>query len=62
MQRLALAAIIAGSMALGLASRTDAAPITCPSPQVATKVVGGWECVNHGGNTSGAAETKNPND
>jgi len=41
---------------------TFAAPITCPPPQVAEKTDNGWACVNNGGNTSGAAETKNPND
>lgn len=38
-------------------------PITCPNGQVSENVKGeGWACVNGGGNTSGAAETKNPND
>lgn len=44
---------------------TAAAPITCPPPQVAVhdfEGVPGWVCVNHGGNPSGANETKNPND
>lgn len=41
---------------------TSAAPITCPPPQVAVHDGDGWDCVNHGGNESGAAETKNPND
>lgn len=43
-------------------SSVSAAPITCPKPQVATHTDNGWFCVNNGGNTSGAAETKNPND
>lgn len=46
---------------LGSAS-ASAAPITCPPPQVAVHDDDGWDCVNHGGNESGAAETKNPND
>ena len=39
-----------------------AAPITCSGNQVATKVAGGWDCVNNGGNSTGSERTKNPND
>jgi hypothetical protein len=38
-----------------------AAPIDCPGGQTATKVAGGWDCVNKGGNTSNAEDPKNPN-
>ena len=35
-----------------------AAPITCPSGQTATKTDAGWQCVNNGGNPSGAGTHK----
>jgi hypothetical protein len=38
-----------------------AAPIDCPNGQTATKVSGGWACVNNGGNQSNAQDPKNPN-
>lgn len=38
-------------LVLGTAGIASAAPINFPSGQTATKVGGGWECVN-GGNTS----------
>ena len=44
------------------AQESAAAPITCPSGQVATKTSSGWKCVNKGGNPSSSAHTKNPND
>ncbi len=39
----------------------NAAPIDCPNGQTATKLSGGWDCVNNGGNTSNAEDPKNPN-
>lgn len=56
---IALALIVS---VFGVSASASAAPITCPPPQVATHTDDGWFCVNGGGNTSGAAETKNPND
>jgi uncharacterized membrane protein len=53
----ATAALLASSAAPALAD-----PITCPPGQHSEKVNGVWKCVNNGGNTSNAAETKNPND
>ncbi|HEX6418651.1 MAG TPA: hypothetical protein VFZ77_09145 [Acidimicrobiales bacterium] len=47
-----------GVVSSGAAS---AAPIDCPGGQTATKVDGGWDCVNRGGNTSNAEDPKNPN-
>jgi hypothetical protein len=61
---LAVAAIATGvftgasSIAGGVVS---AAPIDCPAGQTVTKVAGGWDCVNNGGNTSNAEDPKNPN-
>lgn len=56
------AALVGIALFAATTSTTFAAPITCPPPQVAEKTDNGWACVNHGGNESGAAETKNPND
>ena len=54
--------VTAAIAAIG-AAPTSAAPITCPGKQEPVKVgPGQWECQNPGGNTSGAAKTKNPND
>ena len=61
-RRLLASATATGAL-LMVGSPAFAAPITCPEPQQAVKVDGGgWECQNRGGNLSGAAETKNPND
>lgn len=55
-------AVVALAVSFALpAFSADAAPITCPSPQVATHTADGWDCVNHGGNESGAEDSKNPN-
>jgi hypothetical protein len=63
MRRLLIAGLLAASLSLGFGAAATAAPIFCPPPQVATHFGGGaWECVNGGGNQSGAAETKNPTD
>jgi hypothetical protein len=43
------------------ATAASAAPITCPGSQTPTKVAGGWDCLNKGGNTSNAEDPKNPN-
>jgi hypothetical protein len=43
------------------ATPASAAPIDCPNGQTATKVSGGWDCVNKGGNSSNAEDPKNPN-
>lgn len=64
--RLALAAstLVAGSLG-GLFVVTGvghADPITCPNGQTSEKVDGQFACVNGGGNTSNADETRNPND
>jgi hypothetical protein len=50
-------------LTVGLVNATaaSAAPISCPGGQTATKVSGGWDCVNNGGNTSNAEDPKNPN-
>ncbi len=57
--------LLALPMAVGLSviavPTANAAPITCPDDQTATKVSGGWDCVNNGGNTSNAEDPKNPN-
>ena len=65
MRRTARAGLVAAAAfgvlmsGVGVAS---ADPITCPGKQVSERVDGEWRCVNPGGNTSGADETKNPND
>ena len=43
----------------GIAS---AAPIDCPGGQTATKVATGWDCVNNGGNDTGAGRHKGTGD
>jgi hypothetical protein len=53
---------LAVAFGFGLFGSASAAPITCPPPQTAEKVGNAWACVNGGGNTSGATETKNPTD
>jgi hypothetical protein len=60
---LALAASLLMFLTLGAMSATSAsaAPIDCPGGQTVTKVAGGWDCVNNGGNTSNAENPKNPN-
>ncbi len=60
---LALAASVLAFLALGVVGSTtaSAAPIECPGSQTATKVDGGWGCMNNGGNTSNAEDPKNPN-
>ena len=40
----------------------QADPITCPNGQHSEHFTAGWFCVNNGGNTSNADQTKNPND
>lgn len=56
-------AALALGAGLGLISvpAADAAPISCPAGQTATKTASGWDCVNNGGNTSNAEDPKNPN-
>lgn len=54
----AVATLIAAGAGVGVA---NAAPITCPAGQTATKVADGWDCVNNGGNPSNAEDPKNPN-
>ena len=49
------------TLGIASASTASAAPIDCPGGQTATKVDGGWDCVNKGGNTSNAENPKNPN-
>jgi hypothetical protein len=56
-----LAFLFAVGLTLMAAPSASAAPITCPGGQTATKVAGGWDCVNNGGNTSNAEDPKNPN-
>lgn len=61
-----IAAFVVGILAVltfGVVSTStaSAAPIDCPNGQTATKVAGGWDCVNRGGNTSNAEDPKNPN-
>jgi hypothetical protein len=60
---LALTASVLTFLALGAVGATtaSAAPIDCPGGQTATKLAGGWDCVNNGGNTSNAEDPKNPN-
>ena len=60
---LALTASVFTFLALGAVGATtaSAAPIDCPGGQTATKVSGGWDCVNKGGNPSNAEDPKNPN-
>ncbi|WP_454859051.1 hypothetical protein [Promicromonospora soli] len=60
---LAFAAAVLTFLALGAVGATtaSAAPIDCPGGQTVTKVAGGWDCVNNGGNTSNAEDPKNPN-
>jgi hypothetical protein len=53
----ATAALLTASVAPAFAD-----PIECPPGQHSEKVNGEWTCVNNGGNTSNADETKNPND
>jgi hypothetical protein len=54
----ATAVVSFGVVTSGAAS---AAPIDCPGGQTATKVDGGWDCINNGGNRSNAEDPKNPN-
>lgn len=62
-RKLVAAGFIAAGISLGFVANASAAPITCPGPQDPAKPSPGeWECLNNGGNFSGAAETKNPND
>jgi hypothetical protein len=60
---LALLASVLMFLAVGVvgSATASAAPIECPGGQTATKVEGGWDCVNKGGNTSNAEDPKNPN-
>ncbi|WP_158677276.1 hypothetical protein [Arthrobacter sp. PGP41] len=44
-----------------MASAASAAPIACPGGQTVTKVDGGWQCINNGGNGSNRENPKNPN-
>ncbi|AUZ35749.1 hypothetical protein C3B78_15720 [Arthrobacter sp. PGP41] len=44
-----------------VASAASAAPIACPGGQTVTKVDGGWQCINNGGNGSNRENPKNPN-
>jgi hypothetical protein len=62
--RLLLGGLVAACLGLGAAVAGTAAadPITCPPSQVSEKVDGQFQCVNGGGNTSNADETRNPND
>jgi hypothetical protein len=57
-----IAAIFAAALAgIVLAATTlsgSAAPITCPGGQSATKTADGWDCVNNGGNETGAERPK----
>lgn len=58
-----IAGLTASLLAVGAAvtAATAAAdPITCPAGQTSQKVDNQWVCVNGGGNTSNADETKNP--
>lgn len=52
-------AVVSGAL-LASAVPASAAPIECPGGQTATKVSGGWDCVNKGGNPSNAEDPKNP--
>jgi hypothetical protein len=53
----------AAGMTLGLTiGAASAAPITCPSGQTAQKVNGTFQCVNGGGNTTGAGRHKGTGD
>ena len=61
MKKLLLAGLLALGTMLGVATATDAAPITCPGAQVAEKTGEFWECVNPAGNTNEADRDKNPN-
>ncbi|HEX6237692.1 MAG TPA: hypothetical protein VFZ68_10890 [Acidimicrobiales bacterium] len=65
MRRRIIAFIVAltAFLSFGIANSgaASAAPIDCPGGQTATKVDGGWDCVNRGGNTSNAEDPKNPN-
>jgi len=63
MKRTVKASLVASATLGLLLSGTgiaSAAPIDCPGGQVATKVAGGWDCMNRGGNTSNADDPKNP--
>ncbi len=59
-----IAGLVAGLAVAGagLAATASADPITCPNGQASEKVAGEWSCVNGGGNTSNADETRNPTD
>ena len=65
MRRRIIGAIVATtafvSFGVVSANAASAAPIDCPGGQTATKVDGGWDCENRGGNTSNAEDPKNPN-
>lgn len=43
---------------IGAAPAANAAPITCPGGQTAQKTSSGWDCVNNGGNDTGAGRHK----
>jgi hypothetical protein len=42
-------------------STADAAPITCPGPQVAEKIGDWWQCVNPADNVNESDTDRNPN-
>ena len=50
------------AIALIGAAPANAAPITCPSGQTAQKTSTGWDCVNNGGNDTGAGRHKGTGD
>lgn len=62
MKKILAASAVLAMSGIGLVSApANAAPIDCPGGQTATKVAGGWDCVNKGGNASNAENPKNPN-
>lgn len=60
MRRLIITLLVAAGLAASAGVAT-ADPITCPPGQTSQKVDNVFVCVNNGGNTSNAADPKNPN-
>ena len=60
MRRLIVALLVAAGLAAGVGV-ANADPITCPPGQTSAKVDNVFVCVNNGGNTSNAADPRNPN-
>jgi hypothetical protein len=59
---LVVTAGLSGAGVATFAPSATAAPITCPGGQTVTKTSSGWDCVNGGGNDTGAGRHKGNGD